>query len=385
MRQTVYFNNKYITLSIRCGLSTQILRFQPLAIEKIFHLDGNMRQKITLRDVAEAAGVTPATVSDILNDRDRCWASDKTRERVRAAALRLGYQVNLAARMLRTGSSRLVGIVVSDLRNPFYVSLVREIQSFLDAAGYGVIIEDSRGEPKQEERALRNLQSLSVDGMICATIFGNSQESFFREFKKTGKPLVFVGEPYSELKVQSVQLDDSGAFADLARLLREYGHQRIAYISAQSSALRYTDREMRFRSALNKEKLSLPAESVFNCSRQLRDVAECVNGICQLPAWKRPTIIFVINDFTAIAVIRSLLDSGLRVPEDVSVVGFDDIDLARWLPIRLTTISQSYQEIARGCVKLLTEYNNPSAKSLKSISVKAELLVRDSLATAGTL
>jgi DNA-binding LacI/PurR family transcriptional regulator len=339
-----------------------------------------MRPKITLRHVAEAAGVTPATVSDILNERDRCWASAKTRERVQEAASRLGYQVNHAARLLRTGNSRLIGIVVSDLRNPFYVSLVRGIQLFLERAGYGVIIEDSRGEPAQEERALRNLQSLSVDGMICATMFCNSQESFFREFKDSGKTLVFVGEPYSKLKVQSVQVEDADAFADLARLLREYKHERIAYISAQSSALRYVDRELRFRGALEAEGLALPPESIFHCSRQLRDIAECATGICQLPEWKRPTAIFVINDFTAIAVIRAILDFGLRVPEDISVIGFDDIDLARWLPIRLTTIGQSYDKISEGCVKLLTQDKKTSTRTLKTIKVKAELVIRDSLA-----
>jgi LacI family transcriptional regulator len=341
-----------------------------------------LKQKVTLRHVAEAAGVTAATVSDILNDRKRCWASAETRARVREAAARLGYQVNRAARLLRTGNSRLIGIVVSDLRNPFYVSLVREIESSLQPQGYDVIIEDSRGEPEQEGRALLSLQSLSVDGMVCATMFCHSQESFFRQYKDSGKALVFVGEPYAGLKVQSVRVDDAEAFADLARLLRENGHERIGYVSAQSPALRYTEREARFRAALEAQGLSLPPAAVFHCTRQLKDVAGCVQGICQLPAWKRPTALLVINDFTAVAVIRSIMDSGLSIPEDISVIGFDDIDLARWLPIRLTTIGQSYEKIAAGCVELLTQTEKQPTRTLPSITVQAKLVVRDSLGPA---
>jgi DNA-binding LacI/PurR family transcriptional regulator len=341
-----------------------------------------LKQKVTLRHIAEEAGVTAATVSDILNDRDRCWASAATRTRVREAAARLGYQVNRAARLLRTGNSRLIGIVVSDLRNPFYVSLVRQLESFLQPQGYDVIIEDSRGEPEQEARALQSLQSLSVDGMICATMFCHSQESFFRQFRDSGKALVFVGEPYAGLKVKSVQVDDAEALADLARLLREHGHERIGYVSAQSPTLRYTDRETRFRRALEAQGLSLPPTSVFHCNQQLKDVAGCVQGICQLPAWKRPTALLAINDFAAVAVIRSIMDSGLRIPEDISVVGFDDIDLARWLPVRLTTIGQSYEKLAAGCVSLLTQNGQKPGTELPALTVQAELVVRDSLGPA---
>jgi len=341
-----------------------------------------LKQKITLRHVAEAAGVTAATVSDILNDRERCWASAQTRVRVREAAARLGYQVNRAARLLRTGNSRLIGIVVNDLRNPFYISLVRQLESFLQPQGYDVLIEDSRGEPEQEARALQILQSLSVDGMICATMFCHSQESFFRKFKDSGKALVFVGEPYAGLKVKSAQVDDAEALADLAQLLREHGHERIGYVSAQPPALSYTDRETRFRAALEAQGLSLPPASVFQCHPQLRDVAGCVQKICQLPVWKRPTALLAINDFTAIVVIRSIMDSGLRVPEDISVIGFDDIDLARWLPVRLTTIGQSYEKLAASCVNLLTQTDNEPDCELQAITVQAELVVRDSLGPA---
>ena len=127
--------------------------------------------RVTLRDIAKDAGVTAATVSDILNERERCWASKETKERVRAVADRLGYRVNRAARLLRTGNSGLMGIIISDILNPFYVSLAHSLEVSLEAAGYEVVIEDCGGDPAREERAIRNLLALSVDGMVCATLF----------------------------------------------------------------------------------------------------------------------------------------------------------------------------------------------------------------------
>ena len=336
---------------------------------------------VTLRHIGEAAGVTPATVSDILNERERCWASEETKGRVRAAADRLGYRVNRAARLLRTGNSGLMGILISDILNPFYISLAHSLEVSLEAAGYEVVIEDCAGDPAREARAIRNLLSLSVDGMVCATQFSDENIATLQEYRQSGRRLVFVGTPPAQLEVRTVRVDDDDAFADLAELLRDKGHERIAYVSAQRLPAKNSTREERLRRALKGVGLSLAEELVAECPPALDEVARAVRELCELPARRRPTVICAINDITAVAVVRAILDVGLRFPEDISVVGFDDIDLARWLPSRLTTISQGYERIAEESVRLLREDSDSAGVSLPVV-VTAKLMIRDSVVPA---
>ncbi len=338
--------------------------------------------RVTLRDIAGESGVTPATVSDILNERERCWASKETKERVRAAAERLGYRVNRAARLLRTGNSGLIGIIVSDILNPFYVSLAHSLEASLETAGYEVVIEDCSGDPAREGRAIQNLLALSVDGMICATMFSEKNIATLQEYAQSGRRLVFVGTPPKELDVRSVRVADDEAFADLAELLRDRGHERIAYVSAQPQALKDRDREGRLRRALEAVKLTLDADLVVECPPALDDIARAVRELCERPVRKRPTVICAVNDLTAIAIVRAILDAGLEFPRDISVVGFDDIDLARWLPCRLTTISQDYARIADESVRLLAE-EGEVGKAARSAVVTGRLMIRDSVVAVG--
>ncbi len=337
--------------------------------------------RVTLRDVASDAGVTPATVSDILNERERCWASKETKERVRAAADRLGYRVNRAARLLRTGNSGLIGILVSNITNPFYVSLAHSLEVSLEAAGYEVVIEDCGGDPEREERAIRNLLALSVDGMVCATQFSEENIATLREYNESGRRLVFVGTPPKLLDVRAVQVDDDEAFSDLAELLRTKGHKRIAYVAGQRPARKNRTRENCLRDALEVVGLSLDPSLVVACPTALEDVARAARELCDLPARKRPTVICAINDVTAVAVVRTILDAGLRFPEDISVVGFDDIDLARWLPCRLTTISQGYERIAEESVRLLRDERDAGAPA-RQVKITARLMIRESVVRA---
>ena len=279
----------------------------------------------TLHDVAKKAGVAVSTVSSILNNRLDSWSSQETCDRVFAAARALHYKPNRMARALRLNRFQAATLVVPDLTNPFFALLARSIQQSMEQAGYELLIEDSKENPEREQRILGDVASHNTDGVILV-LCGSTKLHAPRlaELSHTF-PVVMLGSAMPETCIDTLQSEWRVGVRKVIDHLAKLGHRCIGFVNSLADRSDYL-----YRVAIFEEELKV-AGLVFderNWVRCRHEVAEVRVGTGQwaseMPAGQRATAFICTNDLTALGTIRGLLDAGLSVPDDVSVVGFNE-------------------------------------------------------------
>ncbi|MYH71522.1 MAG: LacI family transcriptional regulator [Acidimicrobiia bacterium] len=298
------------------------------------------------RDVALAAGVSQSTVSRALRDDPRI--SSTTRERVRQAAEQLGYVPNRVARNLRERRSRVVGVMVQDIDNAFYTQLLADMHQELLVAGYAFTLIVDPLHLRSDVTRLRNLLDASFDGLIIttATLDSDAPEALHRR----GIPIVLSVRSIPGLEVDIVESDNVAAGQLAARHLVSLGHRDIAAIMGPEVTSTTQHRIVGANQVLGH---SLPPERVFNGPYS----HESGHSHCRrlLQGDRPPTAIMAANDVIAIGVIDAARQMGYSVPDDISVIGFDDIHMASWHSFRLTTVRQDTKAIAVQSARRLIE------------------------------
>lgn len=308
--------------------------------------DGRSSRSVTSHDVARAAGVSQSTVSRALRGDDRVAAA--TRERVRAAADSLRYIPNEAGRSLSTRSTRRIGIVVTDLTNPFYQFLVAPLHDALEDAGYRMVLFTER---REEAAALERLIDRSIDGVVLTTTLVDSEIP--RELAGRGLPFVFLNRTADDMAADSVVCDDALGASLVGGEITRLGHTRIGAIFGPADTSTGRDRERGFRASLAAIGLGLPDELVrrgpYTFDTGYVHIAEL------LAVDDPPTAVFCGNDVIAIGAVNGAAAAGFAIPERLSLVGFDDLPMARWEVFELTTVRQPIEEMARTAARLLVE------------------------------
>lgn len=337
--------------------------------------------RATLKSVASEAGVAVSTVSNILNRRKDSWASEETQQRVFDAAEKLGYVPNAAARGLRLNRFNVVLIILPDLINPFFVGLVREIQRSLRELGYESIFEETNFEVEQEKRLLKSAPSRLIDGVIAVTVNTTAvAETLSMAAKKI--PIVHLGALPEDTHVDRVSSDIGVGQKAAVEHLIQLGHERIGYIDSLTSVVGSAARIERFRHMLVEHDLSFREEWWVRTSTALADIHQSVRDwIGSLDEGSRPSALFCSNDFTAIAVMRGLRDAEIRVPEEMSVIGFNNIELCDYLPCSLTTIEQPVGELSESaCRMIIDRISNGGTETYGRVLHPTRLLIRESVA-----
>jgi len=305
---------------------------------------------VTQSDVAVRAGVSVRTVSNVVNDFP--LVAEATRKRVQAAIDELGYQPNLSARNLRLGSSGLIGLAVPELNVPYFSELAGLVVKEAGRHHYTVVIEETDGDHERERRLLAdNHRSQLFDGLIFSPL-GLGKAEVRRHAGKV--PIVFLGEHIGDGPYDHVGIDNVAAARDATAHLISLGRRRIAAIGHQSGSPGETGqlRTAGYREALSAGGLPFRSSLVVpSTSYHRRSGAEAMDQLLDLA--KPPDAVFCYNDLLAIGAMRSALRRGLRVPDDIAVVGFDDIEEGRFSCPSLTTISPDKQEIAQKAVEQL--------------------------------
>ncbi len=316
-------------------------------------------KRATLHNVAKKAGVAVSTVSSILNNRPDSWSSQKTRDRVLAAAQALDYKPNRMARALRTNRFQAATLVVPDLTNPLFALLARSIQRHLEKAGYGVLIEDTEFNPAREEKILRDVASHNTDGLILIpathpAVYLTQLEELLHTF-----PVVLIAPPIPKSRIDSIdslQPDLRISTRKVIEHLTKLGHRTIGFVDSLADRADFLDRVAIFREELCRVGLSLEDKNWVRCRHDAAAVRLALgHWASEPPGANRATAFFCTNDFTAIGCMRGLVDAGLSVPEDISVVGFDDIPMASYLPRALTTIAQPAAQMAEAASQTLLQ------------------------------
>jgi LacI family transcriptional regulator len=296
-------------------------------------------------DIAREAGVSQATVSRVLNDDPR--VADATRQRVRAVIERRGYEPNAIARGLATRRSQLVGVIVSDITNPFYPELLEAITQRLGERGLKMILFNAWQQ--DENDVVKLLLGHRVDGIIFTSALLDS--TLVRDLVARRFPLVLANRYVDEVPCDAVLGNNAQGAEQAAQHLLDLGHRKIAAIVGHTRSSTSRDRMRAFRTTLVRAGVSIREE--FTRDGEFRFELAYAETLALLRLPDPPTAIFCVNDLMALGAMSAAKHLGIAVPEQVSILGFDDIPMASWDVFRLTTVRQPLPEMARAAVDLL--------------------------------
>jgi LacI family transcriptional regulator len=339
-----------------------------------------VRVSVSIRDVAAHAGVSVATVSNVLNRPE--IVARPTRDRVNASITELGFVRNESARQLRAGRSRTIGLVVLDVANPFFTDLARGVEDEANKAGLAVILCNSDDQERKEKRYLELLEEHRVQGVLITPVVGAG--SRLSRLQRRGTPVVLVDSRSPSRGQCSVAVDDVlGGDLAVSHLL-EAGHQNIAFIAGPRTIRQVADRLEGAGRALQRVgrqvgDLHLFEAGALNVAAGQKAGAE----IAALPAGGRPTAVFCANDLIALGVLQEMTRHRIRVPEEIAIVGYDDIDFAAAAAVPLTSVRQPRQQLGRTAARMLLEEAAASeGHQHQQVIFEPELIVRQSTAAA---
>jgi LacI family transcriptional regulator len=330
----------------------------------------------TIQDVAREAGVSPSTVSNVLNRR---WkqTSKETRERILDVARRLNYQPNAMAAALRRRSSRTIGVVVTNILNPFYTAMVRSIQDQARQAGYTTILGNTDDDPEQERDILNTLRAKQVDGMLIVTT-GGAHETI-KHVSQTGVPIVMVDRADPALNVDSIFSDNTAGAENAARYLIELGHRRIALVSGLTTGVpTRANRLQGYLKALESAGVPAPLEYREILQTSIENGRAAAGRLLSLPS--PPTAILGTNNFLSLGVIQEVHLRGLKLPDNLSFIMFDDPEWAGLHTPGITTVDQPVEEIGARAFQMLEgrmKQRRPPG-SPQQVVFAAKLIVRGS-------
>jgi LacI family transcriptional regulator len=322
---------------------------------------------VTISDVAERAGVSVGTVSNVVNRPHR--VADATRERVRDAISALGWVPNGSAATLRAGRATLVGLIVPDIRNPFFTEVARGAEDMAAASGEAIVVCNTDWLLSSEQRALEALARQRVRGVIINP--AGEDERYLEWLLDRGIALVLLDHRRSAGLVPSVVVDDVLGGRLAGEHLLELGHRRIALVNGPGSIPQCEDRRLGLEAALGAAGLD-PAAELVSVEVETMDAAAGFASVEEIFASASPTAIFCANDLLAIGVIHGLRTRGLRAPDDVAVVGYDDVELAAMTDPPLTTVHQPTYELGETAYELLDHGGEPEQRSFSPHLVRRE-------------
>lgn len=366
----------------------------------IFNLQNGHNNKINMKkptqaDVARLAGVSRATVSYVLNGvaTERVLISEATRQRVWAAIEELGYQPDARAQALRSGRTKTVGLILPEIHNPHFWQTADGVEQELRAAGYHLLLSSADLSPEYGDDIFKELSQHRIDGLILMSAFvlqsAKGQETLDQLLERRF-PIVKIGE---HATIDCIVSNYRAATREAMEHLLNLGHRRIGLIYGVRSSWETSetenppvdmsgglDRLLTYQECLQVASLPVDPALIVTCGTGLEDGYQAAQRLLALS--DRPTALLVINDLLAIGALRAASDLGLRVPWDLSVVGFDDIPMASYLTPRLTTSSKDMIRVGREAVRLLLSRINDPERPQQRVEVQARFIVRESTGPA---
>ncbi|MEZ4500915.1 MAG: LacI family DNA-binding transcriptional regulator [Thermomicrobiales bacterium] len=324
----------------------------------------------TIRDVAHRAGVSAATVSHTINGTR--YVDPVTQERVRQAIVETGYRPNALARSLRRRETRTFGLIIPDITNPFFAEMARTIEDAGFAAGYSVVLCNSDRSAEKEAGYVDVLLAKQVDGIILAS--ANAQPATVTQIQRAGVPVLLIPGELVDYDVDILMTDDLAAGRLAARHLLDLGHTHIACISGPRTTSASAGRVAGFEQTLADEGLRLVAvaRGDFRAERGRDAMAELLDGGLSF------TALFAANDLTAIGAMQTLHQRGVRIPEDLSIIGFDNMRLSELVVPSLTTIAHSLSDIGPRSIQMLQMRIAHPEAAVERVLLNATLVVRES-------
>jgi LacI family transcriptional regulator len=346
------------------------------------------KRLVTVQDVAQKAGVSKATAARVLGRYGT--SSSAVKDKVLAAAQELGYQANELARSMTTGRSGIIGVIVGDIENPYFGLAVRGISDAARAEGFDVILANSGEEIDKERDAVRVLMGKRVDGLIV-TPAKTSETHHLASLQKTGRPVVLLDRAVSGLSVDTVMTDDHTAASAATRRLIEFGHRRIAYISAVNSGevlfqsrdqidtSTVLDRIDGFLDVARQAGIETPERYIRLGATEPSKTRQIVTDLLALP--DHPSAILASDNVIALEVFKTIRSLGLQIPGDVSLIAFHDADWTSVTTPAVTVVAQPVYDLGRESARMLIERIGGAVHAPRRFILKSTLIDRQSVGT----
>jgi len=329
----------------------------------------------TLRDVAALAGVHTSTVSRVLRGKENLPIASETRKRIQDAAKKLNYQPDQTARALRLKKSNTIGLIIPDISNSFFAEIARAIEAESYQAGYTLVVCNTNEDQEKEIRFVNNLVSRGIDGLIIAPV--QDTDRHIRELKNRKFPFVLIDRRFEDLETNFVIGDNEEAAFNAMCYLNQLGHRRIGFLSGRQNIYTIRKRLDGYKRAVTQFSLCNGADLVCGESFTFESGYAAMQKLLDLP--NPPTALLLSGNTISIGAIKAILDRGLLIPDDISIIGFVDNVLSPYLFCPLTTISHPLDEMGKKAFAVLLDHmqskeTRPNAK----IVVKTQLNKRSS-------
>lgn len=335
-----------------------------------------MPRQVTLSEVAALAGVHVATVSRALNPSTRSVVNGKTARRVEAAARTLGYVPNIMARSLRTQSTMTVGVIIPDLTNPIFPPMIRGIENYLAPRGYTALLSDSDGKAALERSAVKSLSERRVDGFIIAT--GLEQHPLLPSLFESGVPVVLANRGAGDGPYPLVTGNDEAGIQAAVSHLKDLGHRDVVHVAGPQS---FSTSRIRSETMVRAcEAGGMRCRVVETTALKVEEGEKATDSL--LAEKQNFTAIQASTDLLALGVLRSLRRHGLRCPEDMSVIGFNDMPFAEEFSPGLTTVRVPLEDIGTESARQLMRSLSEGEISPIVVTLPVSLIVRASTGKA---
>ncbi|MBI9086366.1 MAG: LacI family DNA-binding transcriptional regulator [Desulfobacterales bacterium] len=335
-------------------------------------------KRVTIKDVAGRASVSIATVSHVINETR--FVSDDLKGRILAAIEETDYQLDMMAGSLRKQSTRTVGLIVPDISNPIYAELSKLIENNLFADNFTLILCNSEHDPFREKKYLDMLRTKRVDGVIV--IPASADIAHINALVAKGLPMVVLDRPVSGARADAVFIDHERAVFDATQYLVGLGHRRIGYLDKSHDVPHKAPRLDGFHAALKVHGIDFDDTLHVEAGVTFEDGASAMGRLLQ--RGPRPTAVIAFDDVVAMGAMRACRDRGLDIPDDISVVGFDDMPLCAYTVPRLTTVKYPRRKMAEtACALLLERIRSGMDGNRQEIVLPLEFIVRESTAFRG--
>jgi LacI family transcriptional regulator len=333
----------------------------------------------TLKQIADATGVHTSTVSRALDPQKRHLVADDVAKRIAKLARSLGYQPNRVATSLRTGRSRLIGVLLPDIANPVFAPILGGIAEALSAEGYSPIVADAGNDPSQQLVFVNNLMNQRVDGLILATV--SRDDAVVDHCLDRGLPVVLVNRFEFRDRVSSVVSDDERGMQLAVDHLVAIGHRTIGHLSGPLGTSTGSLRRDGFSRAMALHRLTVHSEEAAHYTREA-GAAPATRLLTRIPGI---SAVVAANDLLALGTFDAIRKLGLRCPEDISVVGHNDMPLVDLISPPLTTVRIEHRDMGRGAAKLLLKEIEMRAVTAEHLILQPKLIVRGSTMAASAV
>lgn len=331
---------------------------------------------VTIKEVASAAGVSPGTVSNVLNKTRS--VSEETAKRVMETVEKLGYMPNYAAKTLKTNRSLNIGLILPDIMNPYYPSVARGIENTVSKYGYNLFLCNKDRQETREREYIQALIEKKVDGIILfkPTILEDELANLAKMV-----PIVLIdAERRPQKNCAVINIDDFSAVQEIMKMYYSLGHRNIAIICGTMDTKSDFDRFSSYKAFMVEKGLSRE-DLIIHGTYTIESGYNCMKRLLNQP--NKPTAILAASDMIAIGAMNAIQESGLKVPDDISIVGSDDINFAQFLSPPLTTVSRPKYELGETSATLLMNHLlNEESSVEKLIMMKPEIIIRNTVAKA---